>query len=293
MAENDAAAAEAEASKKAAEKELTFSLPGLFSKADPERMRMAIAAARTAGVDEAAVVEAEGKMVRVLEREEEERKRLIRVQEAEEAEAAAKQVAEEEKAAAVARALAREQAPEATKLRRVSMAAVSEIDVDALQVAIAEARRAGVSTETVNAGVAKVAEARRWSKATDALDAATAETTAEVSPEVVMYRLRTSVVEARAAGLPQHKVEAAAAQLSKMEAAVEARLEAERELAFSLPGLFSKADPERMRKSISVARSAGVAEATVTDAEDKMARVLEREEEDRVTLARTQPEAEP
>ena len=50
MAENDAAAAEAEASKKAAEKELTFSLPGLFSKADPERMRMAIAAARTAGV---------------------------------------------------------------------------------------------------------------------------------------------------------------------------------------------------------------------------------------------------
>ena len=108
-----------------------------------------------------------------------------------------------------------------------------------------------------------------------------------------MYRLRTSVVEARAAGLPQHKVEAAAAQLSKMEAAVEARLEAERELAFSLPGLFSKADPERMRKSISVARSAGVAEATVTDAEDKMARVLEREEEDRVTLARTQPEPEP
>ena len=94
MAENDAAAAEAEASKKAAEKELTFSLPGLFSKADPERMRMAIAAARTAGVDEAAVVEAEGKMVRVLEREEEERKRLIRVQEAEEAEAAAKQVAD-------------------------------------------------------------------------------------------------------------------------------------------------------------------------------------------------------
>ena len=88
-------------------------------------------------------------------------------------------------------------------------------------------------------------------------------------------------------------MEAAAAQLSKMEAAVEARLEAERELAFSLPGLFSKADPERMRKSISVARSAGVAEATVTDAEDKMARVLEREEEDRVTLARTQPEAEP
>jgi D-aminopeptidase len=48
-----------------------------------------------------------------------------------------------------------------------------------------------------------------------------------------------------------------------------------------------------MRKSISVARSAGVAEATVTDAEDKMARVLEREEEDRVTLARTQPEPEP
>ena len=183
MAQNDEAAAEAVAVKTAAEKELTFSLPGLFSKADPERMRTAIAAARMAGVDEAAVAEAEGKMARVLEREEEERKRLVRVQEAEDAEAAAKQVAEEEKAAAAARALAREQMPEATKLRRASTAAVSEIDVDALQSAISEARRAGVSTEAVNEGVAKVAQARRWSKATDALDAATAEPTAEVSPE--------------------------------------------------------------------------------------------------------------
>ena len=110
----------------------------------------------------------------------------------------------------------------------------------------------------------------------DRLDAATAEPTAEVSPEVVMLRLRKSVDEARAAGLPPHKVEAAAVQLAKMEEVVQARLEAEKELTFSLPGLFSKADPQRMRKSISVARRAGVAEETVADAEEKMARVLER-----------------
>ena len=52
------------------------------------------------------------------------------------------------------------------------------------------------------------------------------------------------------------------------------------------PHLFSKADPERMRTAIAAARGAGVAEATVADAEDKMARVLEREEEDRVRLVR-------
>ena len=221
MASNDEAAAEAAAIKAAAEAELTFSLPGLFSKADPERMRTAIAAARVAGVDEAAVADVEGKMARVLEREEEERKRLVKVQETEAAEAAAKQVAEEEKAAVVARALAREMSPEATKLRRASTAAISEIDVDALQGAIAEARRAGVSTEAVNEGVTKVAQAKRWSAATDALDAAIAAPTAEVSPEVVMYRLRTSVVEARAVGLPDSKVEAAATQLSQMEEVVD------------------------------------------------------------------------
>ena len=120
----------------------------------------------------------------------------------------------------------------------------------------------------------------------DRLDAATAEPAAEVSPEVVMLRLRKSVEEARAAGLPPEKVEAAAAQLAKMEEVVQARLEAEKELAFSLPGLFSKADPKRMRKSISVARAAGVAEETVADAEEKMARVLEREEEERVRVER-------
>jgi hypothetical protein len=120
----------------------------------------------------------------------------------------------------------------------------------------------------------------------DRLDAATAEPMAEVSPEVVMLRLRKSVDEARAAGLPPHKVEAAAVQLAKMEEVVQARLEAEKELTFSLPGLFSKADPQRMRKSISVARRAGVAEETVADAEEKMARVLEREEEERLRVAR-------
>ena len=120
----------------------------------------------------------------------------------------------------------------------------------------------------------------------DRLDAATAEPAAEVSPEVVMLRLRKSVEEARAAGLPPEKVEAAAAQLAKMEEVVQARLEAEKELAFSLPGLFSKADPTRMRKSISVARAAGVAEETVADAEEKMARVLEREEEERLRVER-------
>ena len=120
----------------------------------------------------------------------------------------------------------------------------------------------------------------------DRLDAATAEPAAEVSPEVVMLRLRKSVEEARAAGLPPEKVEAAAAQLAKMEEVVQARLEAEKELAFSLPGLFSKADPKRMRKSISVARAAGVAEETVADAEEKMARVLEREEEERLRVER-------
>merc|ERR1740130_1612268 len=99
-----------------------------------------------------------------------------------------------------------------------------------------------------------------------------------------MYRLRTSVVEARAVGLPDSKVEAAATQLSQMEEVVDVRREAERELTFSLPGLFSKADPERMRTAIAAARGAGVAEATVADAEDKMARVLEREEEDRVRM---------
>ena len=120
----------------------------------------------------------------------------------------------------------------------------------------------------------------------DRLDAATAEPAAEVSPEVVMLRLRKSVEEARAAGLPPEKVEAAAAQLAKMEEVVQARLEAEKELAFSLPGLFSKADPKRMRKSISMARAAGVAEETVADAEEKMARVLEREEEERLRVER-------
>ena len=120
----------------------------------------------------------------------------------------------------------------------------------------------------------------------DRLDAATAEPAAEVSPEVVMLRLRKSVEEARAAGLPPEKVEAAAAQLAKMEEVVQARLEAEKELAFSLPGLFSKADPKRMRKSISVARAAGMAEETVADAEEKMARVLEREEEERLRVER-------
>ena len=120
----------------------------------------------------------------------------------------------------------------------------------------------------------------------DRLDAATAEPAAEVSPEVVMLRLRKSVEEARAAGLPPEKVEAAAAQLAKMEEVVQARLEAEKELAFSLPGLFSKADPKRMRKSITMARAAGVAEETVADAEEKMARVLEREEEERLRVER-------
>ena len=120
----------------------------------------------------------------------------------------------------------------------------------------------------------------------DRLDAATAEPAAEVSPEGVMLRLRKSVEEARAAGLPPEKVEAAAAQLAKMEEVVQARLEAEKELAFSLPGLFSKADPKRMRKSISMARAAGVAEETVADAEEKMARVLEREEEERLRVER-------
>lgn len=120
----------------------------------------------------------------------------------------------------------------------------------------------------------------------DRLDAATAEPAAEVSPEVVMLRLRKSVEEARAAGLPPDKVEAAAAQLAKMEEVVQARLEAEKELTFSLPGLFSKADPVRMRKSISMARAAGVAEETVADAEEKMARVLEREEEERLRVER-------
>ena len=103
---------------------------------------------------------------------------------------------------------------------------------------------------------------------------------------MVMLRLRKSVEEARAAGLPPEKVEAAAAQLAKMEEVVQARLEAEKELAFSLPGLFSKADPKRMRKSISMARAAGVAEETVADAEEKMARVLEREEEERLRVER-------
>ena len=42
-----AAEAAAAAGKTAAEKELAFASPGLFSNADPERMRMAIAAART------------------------------------------------------------------------------------------------------------------------------------------------------------------------------------------------------------------------------------------------------
>ena len=120
----------------------------------------------------------------------------------------------------------------------------------------------------------------------DRLDAATAEPAAEVSPEVVMLRLRKSVEEARAARLPPEKVEAAAAQLAKMEEVVQARLEAEKELAFSLPGLFSKADPKRMRKSITMARAAGVAEETVADAEEKMARVLEREEEERLRVER-------
>ena len=120
----------------------------------------------------------------------------------------------------------------------------------------------------------------------DRLDAATAEPAAEVSPEVVMLRLSKLIEEARAAGLPPEKVEAAAAQLAKMEEVVQARLEAEKELAFSLPGLFSKADPKRMRKSITMARAAGVAEETVADAEEKMARVLEREEEERLRVER-------
>ena len=162
MAQSDEAAAEAqkkeaekeaERLKKEAEKELAFALPGLFSKADPERMARACAAAREAGVDEATVVEAEGKMARVLEREEAEARRL--------------KEEEEEKAAEAARALAREQAPEATKLRRVSMAAVSDIDVDELQSAISDARAADVSPQAINEGVAKVAQARRWRRASE------------------------------------------------------------------------------------------------------------------------------
>ena len=66
-----------------------------------------------------------------------------------------------------ARALAREQAPEATKLRRVSMAAVSDIDVDELQSAISDARAADVSPQAINEGVAKVAQARRWRRASE------------------------------------------------------------------------------------------------------------------------------
>jgi hypothetical protein len=158
MAQSDEASAEAEKKeaerlKKEAEKELAFALPGLFSKADPERMARACAAAREAGVDEETVVEAESKMARVLEREEAETRRL--------------KAEEEEKAAEAARALAREQAPEATKLRRVSMAALSDIDVDELQSAISDARRAGVSPKAVNEGVAKVAQARRWRRASE------------------------------------------------------------------------------------------------------------------------------
>ena len=124
----------------------------------------------------------------------------------------------------------------------------------------------------------------------DRLDAATAEPAAEVSPEVVMLRLRKSVEEARAAGLPPEKVEAAAAQLAKMEEVVQARLEAEKELAFSLPGLFSKADPKRMRKSITMARAAGVAEETVADAEEKMARLAQSLDR---RLAQTAKESRP
>ena len=116
-------------------------------------MARACAAAREAGVDEAMVVEAEGKMARVLEREEAEARRL--------------KEEEEEKAAEAARALAREQAPEATKLRRVSMAAVSDIDVDELQSAISDARAADVSPQAINEGVAKVAQARRWRRASE------------------------------------------------------------------------------------------------------------------------------
>ena len=162
MAQSDEAAAEAEKKeaekeaeglKKEAEKELAFALPGLFSKADPERMARACAAAREAGVDEATVAEAEGKMARALEREEAEARRL--------------KEEEEEKAAEAARALAREQAPEATKLRRVSMAAVSDIDVDELQSAISDARAADVSPQAINEGVAKVAQARRWRRASE------------------------------------------------------------------------------------------------------------------------------
>ena len=158
MAQSDEASAEAEKKeaerlKKEAEKELAFALPGLFSKADPERMTRACAAAREAGVDEETVVEAESKMARVLEREEAETRR--------------QKEEEEEKAAEAARALAREQAPEATKLRRVSMAALSDIDVDELQSAISDARRAGVSPKAVNEGVAKVAQARRWRRASE------------------------------------------------------------------------------------------------------------------------------
>jgi len=277
----DAKAEEAEV-RREAERELAFSLPGLFSKADPERMLTAIAAARSAGVDAATVADAERKMARALEREEEERKRQATEKDKEDAEVAITQAAADEKAAALARAMAREQTPEAQKLRRATAPALPEIDVDALLGAITEARRAGVSAETVNEGVTKVAQARRWSAATQALAAATAEPTAEVSTEVIMYRLRTSVVEARAVGLPSRAVEVAAAQLASMEEVVERRREAERELAFSLPGLFSKANPERMRSAIAVARREGVAEHIVVDAEDKMARVLEREEEARL-----------
>ena len=104
-------------------------------------------------MDEATVGEAGGKMARVLERGEAEARRL--------------KEEEEEKAAEAARALAREQAPEATKLRRVSMAAVSDIDVDELQSAISDARAADVSPQAINEGVAKVAQARRWRRASE------------------------------------------------------------------------------------------------------------------------------
>ena len=276
----------------AAETELTFSLPGLFSKADPERMRLAIAAAKSAGVAEATVANAEGKMARVLQREEEERLRLVALKEKDDAEAAAKLEAEAKAAEEKARALACEQTPQAKNLRRVSALGLAEINADDLEEAVVQARRAGVSTEAVNEGVTKVAQARRWSAASDALAVATAPPTTDVSAEVKMYRLRKSVVEARAVGLPLVEVEVAETQLTRMEAVVEVKRGAERELAFSLPGFFSKAEPERMRAAIGVARSAGVAEATVADAEDKMARVLQREEEERKRQAKEQKRRE-
>ena len=197
-------------------------------------------------------------------------------------------------AAAKEAKLARQQAAEA--LRKASAPERAEaVDVVALEAALNGAKAAGVSGAALGVGSVKLEAGRRWRAAERALgecmklpepsSGAADEDEDEAAAERRLAMLRAAVAEARAVGISGslelveerlHDAEVAATERARVAAA---RRAAERELGNALPGVFTRAEPTRLRAAIAAAEEAGVAERVVAAARAKLPQVEAQHEE--------------